>query len=534
MSRPFRLALIPLDERHWCGDAPVKMARIAGCEVLLPPRHMLGDMKQPGSFHELGDWLRSVAEQVEGLVVAAETLAYGGLLQSRISRTPFEEARKNVSVLRQIRAEYPELPIFAFTIVMRIPAYDSDQQEPDYWEHHGKDIHTYSQLLDRVKRHGKDEDRLALVELKRRIPVEHLEDWHWRRSRNHKLNLELLEYVEDGTLDFLLITQDDSSEYGVSAAEQRALRRRISELGIEDRALVYPGADEVAMVLVARHINLHFGRRPAFYPRYSSVRGPLIIPRYEDRPLGESVKSQVYAVGGRLAEGPQEADIMLFLNSPGDEQVEAHQQNSVNSVDTAARNLLDFVESIIHYSDKGLLAAVADVAYSNGADGRLISLLLRKVGLKRIAAYAGWNTAGNTLGTVVAHAAMVHAVGKDVSDKVKRAAAKAHLEFLLLRLLEDWGYQVVVRSKLYPQVVAEGLNPHKLGEAWREVEARVAAEMRAFAENAFGNLQPEDLAWYGEAVGLTPVGVRLENIWQPWKRMFNVAFDVRVDVADGE
>ena len=59
MTRPLRLALVPLDERHWVSDAPVKIGRIAGCEVLVPPRHMLGDKKELGKFEELGPWLRA-------------------------------------------------------------------------------------------------------------------------------------------------------------------------------------------------------------------------------------------------------------------------------------------------------------------------------------------------------------------------------------------------------------------------------------------------------------------------------------------
>lgn len=532
MSRPFRLALIPLDERHWCGDAPVKLARIAGCEVLLPPRHMLGDMKVPGDFPQLGEWLRSVAGQVDGIVVAVECLAYGGLIPSRTSHLPLDEARKYVSVLRRIRAEHPALPIYAFTIVMRIPAYNSDQQEPTYWAEYGAAIHKYSQLVDRVERHNKEEDRRALAELERSIPAEHLADWRWRRERNHQLNLEMLDYVADGTIDLLLITQDDSAEYGVSAAEQRALRRRIAELSVEDRALIYPGADEVAMVLVARHICRLFGRRPRFYPRYASIRGPLIVPRYEDRPLGESVKGQVDAVGGLLVETPEEADIVLFLNSPGDAQAEAWAQYDVNPVDTAARNLLDFVTAINYYADQGRLAAVADVAYSNGADGKLVSMLLRYVGLKRLAAYAAWNTAGNTLGTAVAQASVYHAVGKDVPDDVKKAAAKAQLEFLLHRLIEDWAYQAVLRWKLIRRVEEMGLNPHKLGDRYLEVQEIVAEALREFAYGHFGQLRPDDLSWYGEPVGLRPAGIRLENIWQPWKRMFNVAFDVTVTTSE--
>lgn len=526
MSRPLRLALIPLDERPVNTALPVKLGRIANVDVLLPPREMLGSKKEVGTFTGLGGWLEAIAPQVDGLVVSIETLAFGGLIASRTTHLPLEEARHHISVLKRVRERHPALPIYAFTLVMRIPAYDSDDEEPAYWAQYGRRIHEYSQLVDRAARHDRVEDQEALATLRGEIPADILNDWHWRRERNHQLNQTALEYVADGTVDFLLVTQDDSAEYGVSAAEQRQLRDRITELGIEERAILYPGADEVAMILLARHVNRHMGRRPKVYPRYSSIKGPFIIPRYEDRPLGESIKGQIYAAGGLLVETPQEADFMLFLNTPGESQAEAPHQATATTVDTPGRNLLDFTESILHYSSQGIPAAVADVAYANGGDSRFVSLLLRRVGLQRLAAYAAWNTAGNTLGTVIAHASLYIAVGQHTASAVRRRAAQAHLEFLLSRFIEDWGYQAIVRTQLSNGgLQAHGIDPWHLGERWPEAQAIVAQELDRFAQQHFGIPRFLELSWYGERLGVAK-GFKLADVHLPWKRMFEVGFDL--------
>lgn len=529
MSRPLRLALIPLDERPVNTTLPVRLARVANCEVLLPPREMLGNKKEVGAYEGLGDWLGSVASTVDGLIVSVETLAFGGLIASRTTHLPLEKAREHLSVLKKIRDAHPQLPIYAFTLVMRIPAYDSDDEEPTYWASYGRRIHEYSQLVDKVARHNRNEDRRAMEALAAEIPAEVLQDWQWRRERNHQLNLEVLDYVADGIVDFALITQDDSAEYGVSAAEQRALRARLAELGIEERAILYPGADEVAMILLARHVNAHVGKRPKVYPRYSSAKGPFIIPRYEDRPLAESVKGQIYAAGGVLVESPAEADFMLFLNTPGESQEEAPHQETSTLVDTAGRNLLDFTESILHYTSQGIPAAVADVAYANGGDTRFVSMLLRRVGLKRLAAYAGWNTAGNTLGTVVAHASLYNAVGRDATEAAVQRAAKAHLEFLLSRFIEDWGYQAIVRTRLNGGVLQEhGLNPWGLGDRWPEAQRIVAEELSRFAQETFADVKDLELTWYGRPLQIVPKGFVLENVYLPWRRMFEVGFDLHL------
>lgn len=529
MSRPLRLALIPLDERPVNTALPVRLGRVANCEVVLPPRHMLGTKKELGAYEGLGDWLSSVASEVDGLIVSIETLAFGGLIASRTTHLPLEQAQQRIAVLKQIKASRPQLPIFAFTLVMRIPAYDSDDEEPTYWASYGRRIHQYSQLVDRVARHNQDDDRKAMETLQAEIPQEVLQDWQWRRSRNHQLNHDVLQLVADGVVDFALITQDDSAEYGVSAAEQRALRARVAELGIEERAVLYPGADEVAMILLARHVNAQVGKRPKVYPRYSSIQGPFIIPRYEDRPLGESIKGQVYASGGILVESPQEADFILFLNTPGESQAEAPNQETASTVDTPGRNLLDFTESILHYTSQGIPAAVADVAYANGGDSRFVSLLLRRVGLRRLAAYAAWNTAGNTLGTVVAHASLYNAVGKDATGSALRQAAVAHLEFLLARFIEDWGYQAVVRTRLSGGVLQQhGLNPWGLGERWPEAQQIVAQELDRFAHQVFSNQKDLELTWYGRPLGVVPQGFVLHNVSLPWRRMFEVGFDLQL------
>lgn len=534
MSRPLRLALIPLDERPVNTALPVRLGRVANCEVLLPPREMLGNKKEVGAYEGLGDWLSSVAPTVDGLIVSVETLAFGGLIASRTTHLPLEKALDHLSVLRKIRADHPSLPIYAFTLVMRIPAYDSDDEEPTYWATYGRRIHQYSQLVDKVARHNQEEDRKAMEALEAEIPADVLQDWRWRRERNHQLNLQVLEYVADGIVDFALITQDDSAEYGVSAAEQRAIRNRVAELGIEERAVLYPGADEVAMILLARHVNAHVGKRPRVYPRYSSTKGPFIIPRYEDRPLAESIKGQIYAAGGVLVDSPQEADFMLFLNTPGESQDEAPNQDKATSVDTPGRNLLDFTESILHYTSQGIPAAVADVAYANGGDTQFVSLLLRRVGLKRLAAYAGWNTAGNTLGTVVAHASLYNAVGRYATEAAVKRAAQAHLEFLLSRFVEDWGYQAIVRTRLNRSGLQErGIpNPWQLGDQWPEAQRIVEEELTRFAQETFNDVQALELTWYGQPLGIVPKGFVMENVHLPWRRMFEVGFDLRLILPD--
>ncbi len=60
--------------------------------------------------------------------------------------------------------------------------------------------------------------------------------------------------------------------------------------------VIYPGADEVGMLLLARAVNKKRRLTPSFKVEFSSVNGPFIITRYEDRPLLEGIKGQINAV----------------------------------------------------------------------------------------------------------------------------------------------------------------------------------------------------------------------------------------------
>lgn len=69
-----------------------------------------------------------------------------------------------------------------------------------------------------------------------------------------------------------------------------------------------------------------------------------------------------------------------------------------------------------------------------------------------LASYAGWNTAGNTIGTALAHGtiyALAQAGG--TLDEL------AQQEFMIERILDDYAYQKIVRDEL-GELISQ--NPH--------------------------------------------------------------------------
>jgi hypothetical protein len=127
----------------------------------------------------------------------------------------------------------------------------------------------------------------------------------------------------------------------------------------------------------------------------------------------------------------------------------------------------------------------------------LIDLLRDQLDLARLAAYGAWNTAGNTIGTALAQGCAA------LTD----ADPAAQQRFLLHRLIEDWGYQHLIRQQarewLRSQTRSDEPTAENLSATTRWIEDRLnalLAELPGFEDWSIAD-------------------VRL-----PWGRLFEVDF----------
>ncbi|NLG69519.1 MAG: DUF4127 family protein, partial [Firmicutes bacterium] len=332
-------------------------------------------------------------------------------------------------------------------------------------------------------------------------------------------------------VDFLALTQDDSFPLGIHMQEQRRLAALVAETGAYRRVLIYPGADEVGLVLLARQVLRAAGLRPRVGLRFSSTAGPRVVPRDEDRPLLETIKAHLTALGGIWEQDFGRADIALFVNSPeGPQQEAAHQDSAGGAGAGSGRNLPEFLEALTDalHSAPGRMVALADVAYANGADRALVEMMPAYVWPPDLAAYAGWNTAGNTLGSTLAHATMRWVARRRLEGAAAEEAERAHLRYLALRLIEDWAYQAVVRQEMARGPVAEaGVSPYALGPHREALATQARARLEAVWHAWRARWQPE-LA-VREASGGRDVGIRITGLDFPWDRLFEVQLGVDVD-----
>lgn len=494
------ILLIPPDVRPQTLDHPVQLARMAGAEVRVPPPQALPRLNEPGDTALLRSWLLDEAPGADALIVCLETLTLGGMIPARRVSDPLDAVLDRLGALEEARRLNPRLRILAFGVIVRV-AHDNDPlEEKPYYGEWGRELRAYSTAFDRHARHGEAE-RPALEAARAAVPAAVLSDWVSTRERNRTLHLEALNLVQNGLIEHLCLTLDDTTPYGLAAHDRRLLEARTDELGVWPRVDIYPGADEVPVTLLARLLR---GGTPRVYVRYSGTLGGAAGLLYEDRPAGELVQAHLRAAGCVLADGRADADFILAVNTPGERQ--ANVQPDYGAVDTTARHLPAFVDFVRDALERGERVSLADIAYPNGAERRLWRLL-HDLPLARLAGYAGWNTAGNSLGSAIAMGAL------PVRDE------RARVEALFSRLVDDALYQAEVRAQVRARLHEP--SPFDLGEQLPRANGWVAdlmlPQMRVLWERQFSGL-----------------GYRLE-LARPhlaWPRLFTGVFPLRVEDSE--
>lgn len=502
-----KIVYIPLDERPCNYNFPVFLGKIADdYNIVIPPMEIMGKKKIPANVEAIWEWLEEEIIDADGAILSMDTLVYGGIIPSRLHYLNIEECKNRLLKLKNIKNEN-NIPIYGFNLIMRCPRYSSSDEEPDYYEDWGKEIFRQGFIKNKVELGTASiEEEEELKDILSKLPEEPLNDYIERRNINREVNRLVIDYVDDGILDFLSIPQDDSAPYGLTAIDQQYVRNYIEEKNLDLKIYMYPGADEVGCTLLARIINKLENREPLVYPKYSSVQGPFIIPLYEDRYLHESVKYQILVAGGIMATSASEADIVLLINSPGETMMEASVQKQNIIGYNVYRNLTELVEFGDYVMNKLKKPVVfADIAFANGADLKLIRLLKAKKMLFKLGGYAGWNTSSNTLGTCIAQGMINLIYGNN----------EKHREFLALRFVEDAGYCGFTRKYICDNYTL------KMGYNWFIVDGE-RGEISKLVRKTLEEYIDKNLN-YDE------YKIEIEDCYMPWNRMFEVGLNVKIN-----
>lgn len=517
LPKRLRVVLVPLDDRPVCLQYPQMLAGLAHADVVAPPIEALGRFTTPGNTTAIAAWLRAQDwSRVDALIVSLDMLAYGGLVASRVHGVDEPTALARLTVLDEVAKAHPALPVYAFSTLMRL-APTADGVNEAY-----RDKLARWAEISAEPRTPAERDEVTALETA--IPGTALADYRRARARNRAVNLAAVHRVASDAIDFLVVSQDDAKPRGVHLADRAAVAAAASGRNLAGRVGIQPGADEVAMLLLARAVLRARHLAPTMRATYSSEAARTMVAPFEDRPLHETVSFQLAAAGAResRAAGPPDLDLFVFASR--------HHSGAPQQ----------FAADVVRAVGAGAHAIVADVDPKGdvqGASPAFTEALLAANAFPMLYGYASWNTAGNTIGTAIPHGLLAWAgatLATRCTSPAFTAISDARVTFMLHRLVNDYAYQGVLRPVVNGELRQAGRTslwlkdhaPEVASRLRRELEPKLAEYARAFMP---GHVPP--------APGVTDMGVsvgppREFEVRLPWDRTFEAAITFDVPVTD--
>ena len=441
-SQPEKILYIPHDNRPISCEQTVAIVEKAGYKIIVPPKEILGSRDDFGNPDRLWEWLeRNAKSDVRAAVVSSDALLYGSLVASRKHNYDKQIILERAELFREFRDRHKKLPLYVFGSVMRTPrsGVASGYGEPDYYRHYGANIFRYTALRDKFELEGLTQRETKEINfLQKLIPARAFDDWSRRREKNFAANEKLIDLAKENIFNCLLLGRDDNAPFSQTHMEGRKLAVYGAAID-KNKYQTLAGIDEVGLMLLTRAVNDYTKTAPKVLIGYNSGTGGETIPTYSDESLDTSINAELLAVGARRVEFADTADFVMAVNTNLEGSTrEANQKTNTTRPRAGTDLFANLVENYVNY---GLKVAVADVAYTNGADNALMEQLKNRGLLFKLYAYAGWNTATNSTGFALSEGILA----LKTSDKDRR-------RLLLMRYLDDWAYQSNIRQEVAAQL----------------------------------------------------------------------------------
>lgn len=496
-----KIVMVSLDERP-CNHLYPQLMPKGDYELVMIPSELLGKKKVPADTKVIHDWILDNVKDADVVILSMDTVCFGGIVPSRLHYETYDTLSQRTRIIEEIKEVNPNIKIYAFELIMRCPTYSSSDEEPDYYQTYGREIHLYG-VYSHKEKLGilTDEEKVKYEEVKSKLDMEVLNDFVTRRRLNLAVLMNSLEYLKQGLIDYFIVPQDDASPYGFTTMDQEKVRDFIKKNSLELKSAMYPSADDTGLTLLARSVNCVYGVKPKVFVYYASSKGQYVIPSFEDRIISETVKFHIMALGGIQVYSLAESDILLAINIGS---AMCHEDDSMYKLAyDIERNLGSYIEYINYAISLGKHVCVADVAHPNGSELRLLKMIHNSDLGYKISGYAGWNTSSNTIGCALCQTNLYMLTYDKESNDL----------FLTHRYYEDGGYMSKVRWLVtYDYLSKFGFDYFNVGDG-KLVGKLVQIELDKYMTSEFPKFKER---------------VKKIAVSMPWHRMFEIRLDLEM------
>lgn len=416
------IAFIPLDNRPVCYDLPIDVINCTtDYQIFLPPISDIGGLYDVANFDKIISWLNEL-NNIDYIIVALDTIAYGSLVASRRIELTFEEILERLNKFKNIIIK-KQAKVLAFSSIMRISNNNINEEEKEYWCRYGKKIFDYSFNFHKSEICADADANAKFSCISNVIPKEILDDYLNTRERNFNINKTYLKWLKEGILDTLVFSKDDCAQFGLNVKEANELEKIITQNNLN--GVVKTGADEIPLSLLSRVITEK--QNIKIYPIWTNETGKNLISKYEDITIEKSVLGQIELAGASICDDINNADLILYINN-----FENTQGELVMNVDTKPFNaeLQKFNKPYFY----------VDVRFANGADNAFVKKILETKFDNNFYGFSAWNTSANSLGCGIL-IALVKFCSKNFNNNNFKK-----LQFI--RFIDDWAYQANIRGKI--------------------------------------------------------------------------------------
>ncbi len=504
-----RIILIPLDSRPACTTFVTDLAQIANIKVILPPKELLDHYKTPGNPQALRQWLKQEVQYADAAILSIDMLVHGGLLASRQSAGTLNDVNGVSQLLSTIHAEYPQLPIYAFSIIPRLLIADNTATSQ-----YQKSMLDYSVLKDQIYTFENPVDILKLEKLEQQIPAAVINNYECLYQQNMAQNSMLIELVDKKVITSLILGQDDGQPFGMPNITKQRLKHLVAQKpAIQNRVSITRGTDEVALTLLGQISAKLNNYQPKIFVAYADEQAPYTVMPYMPHSVATTAAEKIALVGGIPVQSPEQADFVLFI------QV-GTRSNQYSTVPHSAREIQALLDS-------GYKVALVDLSEEFSSSETVFPFLLRdNVALTKLIAYAGWNTTSNSIGTAITQATIFTATLPNMKTNDQLFALYKHnLEFLTARFLDDWYYLKEVQPVVNKVLQALNINPYQLGSYYEGTNTVISRIMQYKSQQLLYSTafrSPLTIVTSQGPVELTVTSLTIRACL-PWERTFEIS-----------